>query len=81
VNGPVIDQRIGAFVPTGTPPEMAAGVNTAVIATLGDEKVRKSFADRAQEPVGGTAEQYARLVRKDCEKCARLVNELDVKVE
>jgi len=36
---------------------------------------------QAQEPAGGTAAQYGTLVREDSDKYARLVKELDVKVE
>ena len=56
-------------------------LESAQRAALGDEKVRKIFTDQAQEPAGGTAEQYAKLVREDSEKYARLVKELNVKVE
>ena len=81
LNGLVIEQRIGVFVPAGTPAEIATRLNAEVNAALGDEKVRKFFNDQAQEPAGGTAEQYAKLVREDSEKYARLVKELNVKVE
>jgi tripartite-type tricarboxylate transporter receptor subunit TctC len=81
LDGLVIDQRIGVFVPVGTAPGIAARLNAEVNAALRDEKVRKIFTDQAQEPAGGTAEQYARLVREDSEKYARLVKELNVKVE
>jgi tripartite-type tricarboxylate transporter receptor subunit TctC len=81
VNGLVMEQWIGAFVPAGTPPAIAARLNAEIDAALRDEKVRKSFTDQAQEPVGGTAEQYARLVREDSDKFERLVKELNVKVD
>jgi tripartite-type tricarboxylate transporter receptor subunit TctC len=50
-------------------------------AAVNDEKIRKTFTDQAQEPAGGTPEQYAQLVREDSEKFARLVKELNVTVE
>ena len=81
ISGLVVDQRIGVFVPKGTSPDIAGRLNREINAALGDDKVRKSFADQAQEPAGGTAEQYGRLVREDSEKYARLVKELNVKVE
>jgi tripartite-type tricarboxylate transporter receptor subunit TctC len=81
LDGLVIDQRTGVFVPVGTPPEIATRLNTEINAALRDERVRRIFTDQAQDPAGGTAEQYARLVREDSEKCARLVKELNVKVE
>jgi tripartite-type tricarboxylate transporter receptor subunit TctC len=81
VDGLVMDQRIGMFVPAGTPAAIASRLNTDVNMALRDEKVRKIFTDQAQEPTGGTIEQYTRQVREDSEKYARLVKELDVKVE
>ena len=77
----MVDQRIGVFVPAGTPREIAARLNTEINAALRDEKIRKGFADQAQEPAGGTAEQYGTLVRADSDKYGRLVKELDIKVE
>jgi tripartite-type tricarboxylate transporter receptor subunit TctC len=81
LKGLVVDQRVGVFVPQGTPVEIVSRLNTAFNAAIADEGVRRHFADLAQEPVGGTAEQYARMVREDWQKYARLVKELNVKVE
>jgi tripartite-type tricarboxylate transporter receptor subunit TctC len=77
----VVVQRIGVFVPAGTPPEIAARLNAAINAALADDKVRNSFADQAQEPAGGTAEQYSSQVREDYDKYARLVKELNVQIK
>jgi tripartite-type tricarboxylate transporter receptor subunit TctC len=81
IDGLVMDQRIGMFVPAGTPAAIASRLNAEVNMALRDEKVRKIFNDQAQEPTGGTVEQYTRQVREDSEKYQRLVKELDVKVE
>ena len=81
MNGLVVDQRIGVFVPVGTSPDITNRLNSVINAAVNDEKIRKIFTDQAQEPAGGTAEQYARLVREDSEKFARLVKELNVTVE
>jgi len=48
---------------------------------LADPAVRKGFLDSAQEPIGGTADQFAQLVRDDFAKYARLVKELNIKAE
>jgi hypothetical protein len=42
--------------------------------------VRESFLQSAQEPIGGAAAQFARLMRDDYDKYARLVRELDIKI-
>jgi len=81
LDGLVVDQRIGMFVPAGTPAAIIARLNAEANAALHDERIRKLFDDQAQEPTGGTAEQYARQVREDWEKYQRLVNELDIKVQ
>ena len=62
-------------------PEIIASLNTAVNAALRDDKVRKALADQAQEPAGGSAEQYAKRVIEDSEKDGRLAQELNVKAE
>jgi tripartite-type tricarboxylate transporter receptor subunit TctC len=54
----------------------AAEINHA----LADAAVRESFLQSAQEPLGGTAAQFARRVRDDYDKYARLVQELNIKV-
>jgi tripartite-type tricarboxylate transporter receptor subunit TctC len=77
----VLDQRTGVFVPVGTPAEIITRLNSEINAALGDEKIRKIFSDQAQEPAGGTTEQYTRLVHEDSGKYERLVKELNVKAE
>lgn len=77
----VIDQRTGVFVPAGTPADIINRLNTEVNAALSDDAVKKILGDQAQEPAGGTAEQYAKRVHEDSDKYARLVKELNVKVE
>jgi tripartite-type tricarboxylate transporter receptor subunit TctC len=81
MNELVVEQRIGALVPRGTPPEIIARFNITINAALADENVRKNFDEQAQETAGGTAQQYTRLVNEDSEKYARLVQELNVTVE
>jgi len=81
IEGLVVDQRIGMFVPAGTPPAIVSRLNAEVNAALHDEKVRRILGDQAQEPAGGTAEEYAHRVREDSEKYERLARDLDVKVE
>lgn len=79
IKGLVVDQWLGVFVPAGTPPAIAARLNAEIDKVLGDEKVRKSFIEQAQDPIGGTAEQFTKVVREDYDKYARLVKELNVK--
>ena len=81
MSGFVVDQRIGMFVPAGTPPQIIARLNAEANTALKDEKIRQTFADQAQEPAGGTAERYGMLVHDDSDKYARLAKDLNIKVE
>jgi tripartite-type tricarboxylate transporter receptor subunit TctC len=76
--GLVLDQWLGVFVPAGTPPAIITRLNTEMNKALMDQGVRDNFLQSAQEPVGGTAEQFSRLVHEDFEKLGRLVRELNI---
>jgi tripartite-type tricarboxylate transporter receptor subunit TctC len=80
IKGLVLDQWLGVFVPAGTPPAIAARLNAEIGKALADPAIRDNLVQSAQEPIGGTAEAFARLVRDDFEKYARLVKELNIKV-
>jgi tripartite-type tricarboxylate transporter receptor subunit TctC len=80
IKGLVLDQWLGVFVPAGTPPAIATRLNAEISRALADTTVRESFLQSAQEPVGGGAGQFARYVREESDKYARLVRDLDVKV-
>ncbi len=75
----VLDQWLGVFVPAGTPPAIVARLNSEMNKALAEPAIRESFLQSAQEPVGGSAEQFLRLVRDDFAKYERLARELNIK--
>ena len=79
--GLVLDQWLGVFAPAGTPPAITARLNNEMNKALADPTVRKGFLDSAQEPIGGTADQFTQLVREDFAKYGRLVKELKIKAD
>jgi tripartite-type tricarboxylate transporter receptor subunit TctC len=79
IKGLVLDQWLGAFVPTGTPPAIVARLSREINKALAEPAIRNSFLQSAQEPVGGDAEAFARLVRDDFAKYQRLAKELNIK--
>jgi tripartite-type tricarboxylate transporter receptor subunit TctC len=79
--GLVLDQWLGVFAPVGTPPAITVRLNTEMNKALADPTVRKGFLDSAQEPIGGTADQFTQLVRDDFAKYARLLKELKIKAD
>jgi tripartite-type tricarboxylate transporter receptor subunit TctC len=76
-----IEQWIAVFAPAGTPPEIVARFNAEIGKALADAGIRERYAQAALEPVGGTAEGLARLLRGDYEKYGRLIKELGIRVE
>lgn len=48
---------------------------------LDDAGGREKLLQSAQDPAGGTPEQFARLIQKDSEKYARLARELKIRAE
>jgi tripartite-type tricarboxylate transporter receptor subunit TctC len=76
-----LDQWLGVLLPAGTPPAIAARLNAEMNKALNVAAVRDVFVNSAQDPVGGTPEQFARLVHDDFEKYARLSKDLNIKVE
>jgi len=81
IQGLVLDQWLGVFVPAGTPSAIVATLNIGINDGLADSAVREGFLKQAQEPVGGTAEQFLQLFRSDYSKYERLMKELNIKVE
>jgi tripartite-type tricarboxylate transporter receptor subunit TctC len=81
IKGLVLDQWLGVFAPAGTPASIIERLNGEIGKALADPAVRKNLQDAAQEPVGGTAEQFAQLVRDDYARLGRLVKDLNIKAE
>jgi tripartite-type tricarboxylate transporter receptor subunit TctC len=79
--GMVLDQWFGVFVPAGTPQDIIVRLNAEFAKTLTDQKVRASMLKAANDPVGGTPEQFATFVRNDAAKYAGLAKELGIKGE
>jgi tripartite-type tricarboxylate transporter receptor subunit TctC len=81
VNGLVIDQWIGVFVPAATAAAIVDRLNSEIGKALGDPAVRQHFLEADQEPVGGSRAQFARFVQEEYEKYGRLAKELNIKAE
>ena len=79
IQGLVLDQWLGMLVPTGTPAAVVTRLNAEANKALAEAAIRDSFLQSAQEPVGGTADAFARLLREDFAKYERLVKDLNIK--
>jgi tripartite-type tricarboxylate transporter receptor subunit TctC len=80
VKGLVLEQWLGVFVPAGTPGAITSRVNSEIDKALADPIIKANLVGSAQDPVGGTAEEFSRFVREEFAKYDRLVDELKMKV-
>jgi tripartite-type tricarboxylate transporter receptor subunit TctC len=78
--GVVLESWYGAFVPAGTPPAIISYLNAEMAKTVADPATRDSLLQTATEPVGGSADEFGRVVREDSAKYARLAKELGIRI-
>jgi tripartite-type tricarboxylate transporter receptor subunit TctC len=81
IKGLVMDQWLGVLVPAGTPAAIIARLNTEIAKAVADPAIKANFVNSALEPVGGSAESFARLMRDDFAKYERLVRDLKIKAQ
>jgi tripartite-type tricarboxylate transporter receptor subunit TctC len=63
----------GLLAPAAVPPAVVAKVNADVTGALGSAEVRERFAAAGAETVGGTPDSFARRIRAERDKWARVV--------
>ena len=71
----------GVFVPRGTGAGVVNFLNAKLQEVIDDPKGRQRLMDFGCEPVGGSAQSFAELVRADYRLWGRLVKEAGVKLE
>ncbi|MCC8954688.1 tripartite tricarboxylate transporter substrate binding protein [Bradyrhizobium sp. Pear77] len=81
VAGLVLEQWLGIFAPGHTPEAITTQLNTEIGRALSDQAVRKGLLDSAQEPMGGSAEEFTSRVGAASAQYARLVKELNIRPE
>jgi len=77
----VLEQWLGLFFIAGTPADAVARLNAEAQRGLADASVRERYATNGLEPVGGSAEQFARQYREDYDKYSRLIIDLSIKLD
>jgi tripartite-type tricarboxylate transporter receptor subunit TctC len=78
--GLTLDQWLGVFVPAGTPAAIVEKLNTEIGKILLEPALLENFEKSALDPVGGKPEAFAQVVKDDFEKYARLVKQLNIKL-
>jgi tripartite-type tricarboxylate transporter receptor subunit TctC len=78
--GVSLESWFAVFAPLGTPSAVVARLNAECEKALADKAVRDALFKAATEPVGGPPEKLAQLSRADSEKYARIVKEVNIKL-
>ncbi|WP_454690041.1 Bug family tripartite tricarboxylate transporter substrate binding protein [Achromobacter aloeverae] len=72
---------LGLVGPAGLPENVVAAVNGAVNAVLARKDVQDRLLAEGNEPVGGTAQAFAQVVRAEHAKWGKLIRDAGIKVE
>ena len=71
----------GVVVPAGTPADVVAKLQKAVSGAVADPSIQKRLIDIGQEPVGGTAQQFASVLEDDSVRWHKLIKDLNITLD
>jgi len=69
------------FMPTATPKDIVAKVNSALLEAMKDPDVVKRFETIGAEPVGSTPEEMAQHLARESERWTKLIQERGIKLD
>jgi len=71
----------GLLAPAGTPKEVVARLNAEFNKALANAELRKKLGDEGADPAGGTAEQFAALIKDELPRWGKVVKESGARVD
>jgi len=71
----------GLLAPAGTPPAIVARLASEVARIVRAPEMREKLLAQGAEPVGGTPEEYAAVIRSDTALWTRVIRETGIKAE
>jgi len=71
----------GIFAPRGASPEIVRLVNSKMQAVIDEPKTKRRLLDSGIEPIGGSAQSFADLVRSDTRAWEQVVRASGVKLD
>lgn len=71
----------GVLVPAGTPRTVVDRINSALNAALNDPSVRERLKSAGLEPIGGTPEQFTKLIHDESVKWAPIIKRSGARID
>lgn len=71
----------GLLVPTGTPPDVINKLNAAANDAIKLPEVREKILAEGGDVVGGTSDEFARMLKADSDKWSKVVKESGAKID
>ena len=75
------DGWVGALVPAGTPKEIVALLNREIVKIIGLPESKEKFESLGLDPVGGTPQDFAKELRAEGEKWAKVIKAANIKAK
>ena len=75
------DGWVGALVPSGTPKDIVTLLNREIARIIALPDVKERFVTLGLDPVGGTPDDFARDLRTEGEKWAKVIRAANIKVQ
>ena len=81
ITGYGIESWWGVLVPTGTPKDVTAKLNSELVRILNTQEVKDRFAALGVEAVPSTQAQFAQTINVEIAKFAKLIKDVGIKIE
>ncbi|MDS1138770.1 Bug family tripartite tricarboxylate transporter substrate binding protein [Nitratireductor indicus] len=75
----VVDAWFGVAAPKGTPDDIIDSINAAINTVLGSDTMKELMATRNVQPIGGSAEDFARTIAHDSELLSKIVQDVGIR--
>ena len=76
-----IESWWGVLVPTGTPKDITAKLNSELVRILNTQEVKDRFAALGVEAVPSTQAQFGQTINSEIAKFAKLIKDVGIKIE
>jgi tripartite-type tricarboxylate transporter receptor subunit TctC len=75
------DNWLGVFVPAGTPSEIVTHLNREITKSMAQPDVKERLVALGFNPVGSTPEEFAKQIKIELEKWAKVIRAANIKAE